>query len=71
MDPTLSYTALAAGAISGAVVFATILLVPGLRYIVLAGATTSILIVYSQGGVARLVDYTSRTLAAFHRRTSL
>jgi hypothetical protein len=51
--------ALAAGAIVGAVLVATILVVPFVRYAVLIATTSVIVVIYLRGGVADLVTFIS------------
>ena len=50
-------TALAAGAIVGAVLVATILVVPFVRYAALIATTSVIVVIYLRGGVAALVAF--------------
>jgi hypothetical protein len=49
--------AVAAGAIVGAVLVATILVVPLVRYVALVATTSVIVIIYLRGGVAELVTF--------------
>jgi hypothetical protein len=49
--------AFTAGALVGAVLAATVLLVPFVRYFVLVAATMAIVVIYLRGGVTELVDH--------------
>jgi hypothetical protein len=50
-------TALAAGTIVGAVLVATILVVPFVRYAALIATTSVIVVIYLRGGVAELITF--------------
>jgi hypothetical protein len=49
--------AFTAGAIAGAVLVATTLLVPFIRYVALVVATMAIMVIFLRGGASELVDY--------------
>jgi len=60
--------ALAAGAIVGAVLVATILVVPFVRYAALIATTSVIVVIYLRGGVADLVTFISALQAGMADR---
>jgi hypothetical protein len=55
--------ALAAGAIVGAVLVATILVIPFVRHVALIATTMAIMVIYLRGGVAELVTFVNATQA--------
>jgi len=63
MHESILDTAFTAGAIVGAVLVATVLVVPLIRYIALVAATSAIALAYYHGGVAELVVYINRVQA--------
>jgi hypothetical protein len=57
-------TGFVAGAIVGAVLVATILLVPFVRYVGLVAATIAIVVVCLHGGIAEIIEHVSALQAA-------